>query len=189
MVIIENKKLYIFKFNWFVHWWNKTKYFVLRRFDELCSEYNEVNEEADSKRGERECWETVEIIIVFSERLLRDCRRTGERLPKDCQKTAKRLPKDSLETPQRLPRDSQVTPKWLQRYSKETTLTLKRPRLADWHEFARLTQGNSLASVLQSAFWAQDGGFNHSDDMQGSGQTCTTHKNQQELSEKANNEQ
>ena len=48
---------------------------------------------------------------------------------------------------------------------------LKRPRLADWHEFARLTQGNSLASVLPSAFWAQDSGFNHSDDMQGSGQT------------------
>ena len=69
------------------------------------------------------------------------------------------------------------------------SLTLKRPRLADWHEFARLTQGNSLASVLPSAFWAQDGGFNHSDDMQGSGQTCTTHKHQQEVSEKANNKQ
>ena len=69
------------------------------------------------------------------------------------------------------------------------SLTLKRPRLADWHEFARLTQGNSLASVLPSAFWAQDSGFNHSDDMQGSGQTCTTHKHQQEVSEKANNKQ
>ena len=36
---------------------NKTKYFVLCRFDEvsLCSEYNEVNEEAESKRHERKC--------------------------------------------------------------------------------------------------------------------------------------
>ena len=77
---------------------------------------------------------------------------------------------------------------FLQGY-KKYPLTLKRPRLADWHEFARLTQGNSLASVLPSAFWAQDSGFNHSDDMQGSGQTCTTHKHQQEVSEKANNKQ
>ena len=42
------------------------------------------------------------------------------------------------------------------RRSPKFDLTLKRPRLADWHEFARLTQGNSLASVLPSAFWAQD---------------------------------
>ena len=68
-------------------------------------------------------------------------------------------------------------------------LTLSRLRLANWHEFAMLTQGNSLASVLPSAFWAQDGGFNHSDDMKGSGQTCTTHKHQQEVSEKSNNKQ
>ena len=75
------------------------------------------------------------------------------------------------------------------RRSPKFDLTLKRPRLADWHEFARLTQGNSLASVLPSAFWAQDSGFNHSDDMQGSGQTCTTHKHQQQVSEKAHNKQ
>ena len=55
-------------------------------------------------------------------------------------------------------------------------LTLKIPRLANCPEFARLTQGNSLAPILPPEFWAQDGGFNHSDDMQGSGQTCTTHK-------------
>ena len=35
--------------------YNKTKYFVLRWFDEVCSENNEVNEEAESKRLEREC--------------------------------------------------------------------------------------------------------------------------------------
>ena len=29
---------------------NKTKYFVLHWFDEVCSENNEVNEEAESKR-------------------------------------------------------------------------------------------------------------------------------------------
>ena len=34
---------------------NRTKYFVLRWFDEVCSEYNEVNEEAVSKRREKEC--------------------------------------------------------------------------------------------------------------------------------------
>ena len=34
---------------------NKTKYFVLYWFDEVCSEYNEVNEEAESKRHLREC--------------------------------------------------------------------------------------------------------------------------------------
>ena len=79
--------------------------------------------------------------------------------------------------------------KWKLIFYFDDQLTLKRPRLADWHEFARLTQGNSLASVLPSAFWAQDCGFNHSDDMQGSGQTCTTHKHQQEVSEKANNKQ
>ena len=44
-------------------------------------------------------------------------------------------------------------------------LTLKIPRLANWHEFARLTQGNILAPDFPPAFWAQDGGFNHSDDM------------------------
>ena len=33
----------------------KTKYFVLCRFVEVCSENNEVNEEAKSKRLEREC--------------------------------------------------------------------------------------------------------------------------------------
>ena len=27
---------------------NKTKYFVLRWFDEVCSEYNEVNQEAET---------------------------------------------------------------------------------------------------------------------------------------------
>ena len=48
---------------------------------------------------------------------------------------------------------------------------------------------NSEPLRFPPAFLAQDGGFNHSDDMEGSGQTCTTHKNQQELSEKANNEQ
>ena len=79
-----------------------------------------------------------------------------------------------------------VLPEVLPLKREQKTLTLKRPRLADWHEFARLTQGNSLASVLPSVFWAQDSGFNHSDDMQGSGQTCTTHKHQQEVSEKAN---
>ena len=33
---------------------NRTKYFVLRWFDEVCSENNEVNEKAESKRLERE---------------------------------------------------------------------------------------------------------------------------------------
>ena len=33
---------------------NKTKYFVLRWFDEVCFEYNELNEEAESKRLERD---------------------------------------------------------------------------------------------------------------------------------------
>ena len=33
---------------------NNTKYFVIRWFDEVCSEYNEVNEEAESKRHEQE---------------------------------------------------------------------------------------------------------------------------------------
>ena len=46
-----------------------------------------------------------------------------------------------------------------------SSLTLKIPRLANWHEFARLTQGNILAPDFPPAFWAQDGGFNHSDDM------------------------
>ena len=34
---------------------NKTKFFVLRWFDKVCSENNEVNEEAERKRLEREC--------------------------------------------------------------------------------------------------------------------------------------
>ena len=61
------------------------------------------------------------------------------------------------------------------------------PRLANLQEFARLTQGIILALVFPPAFLDQDGGFSHSDDMQGTGQTCTTH--QQELSEKAYNKQ
>ena len=46
-----------------------------------------------------------------------------------------------------------------------TFLTLKIPRLANWQEFARLTQGNILAPVFPPAFWTKNGGFNHSDDM------------------------
>ena len=34
---------------------NKTKYCVLRWFDEVCFEYNDVIEEAESKGSEREC--------------------------------------------------------------------------------------------------------------------------------------
>ena len=34
---------------------NKTKHFVFRWFDEVCTENNEVNKTAESKRLEREC--------------------------------------------------------------------------------------------------------------------------------------
>ena len=68
-------------------------------------------------------------------------------------------------------------------------LTLKILRLANCPEFAGLTQGNILVPVFPPAVWTQNGGFNHFDDMWGSGQTYTTHKHQQELSEKVNNEQ
>ena len=34
---------------------NKTKYFVLCWFDEVCSENNEVNEKGESKRPEIKC--------------------------------------------------------------------------------------------------------------------------------------
>ena len=51
--------------------YKKTKYFVLRLFDEVCSDYNEVNEEAESKRQET------------PERLPRDFRETSERLLRD----------------------------------------------------------------------------------------------------------
>ena len=44
----------------------KTKYFVLHWFDEVCSENNEVNEEAESKRQ------------------LKDSQKTAERQKRDC---------------------------------------------------------------------------------------------------------
>ena len=52
---------------------NKTKYLVLRLFDEVCSENNEVNEKVVSKRLER-----AERPLKYSQKtaveiLLRDC--------------------------------------------------------------------------------------------------------------------
>ena len=60
---------------------NKTKYFVLRWFDEVCSEFNDVNEEAESKKSVREC-ETVEILPSD----FRDSRETPKRVLRDCTK-------------------------------------------------------------------------------------------------------
>ena len=54
---------------------NKTTYFVLCWFDEVCSEFNDVNEEAESKKSVREA------------RLLRYCQVTSEtpkRLQREC---------------------------------------------------------------------------------------------------------
>ena len=81
---------------------NKTKYFMLCRFDEVCSEYNEVNDEAESKRHQRVCWETVDILP------------SAKRLLRDCWETAERLLRDSWETPERLLRDS-YWPYWRHR--------------------------------------------------------------------------
>ena len=55
---------------------NKTKYFVLRRFDE-----------------------------VYSDRFKRDSQETPKRLPRDSQETPKRLPRDFRETALRLSED------------------------------------------------------------------------------------
>ena len=58
-------------------------------------------------------------------------------------------------------------------------------------QLSSICQGNTgqQLSHQHSGPRMVDGGFNHSDDMQGSGQTCTTHKYRQELSEKAKNKQ
>ena len=49
--------------------YNKTKYFVLRWFDEVCSQYNDMN--------------------------ARDSQETPERLPRDSRETPERFPRDS----------------------------------------------------------------------------------------------
>ena len=52
---------------------NKAKYFVVRWIDEIYTEYNDVNEEGESKRSERESAERLfRYCQVNSERLLRD---------------------------------------------------------------------------------------------------------------------
>ena len=76
-----------------------TKYFVLHRFDEVCSENNGVNEKAQSKRLERvlrESWEKAE----------RESWKRAERLLKDSKKTAKRQQEESQKTPKSQPKDS-----------------------------------------------------------------------------------
>ena len=87
-----------------------TKYFVLHRFDEVCSENNGVNEKAQSKRLERvlrESWEKAERKLrERAERELKDCWKTAKRQQKDSKKRAKRHPKASQKTVQRQLKDS-----------------------------------------------------------------------------------